>query len=69
MNIAFSTAASALRANMTRFDASAGRIAGGQADLADEAVEQIVARQGFDASARVLQASLDMEKKSLELWA
>lgn len=69
MNIAFSTARSGMATAAARFDASAARTATGRGDLVDEAVEQTVAAQGFKANARVMQASLDMERSTLQLWA
>lgn len=59
---AINSALSGIRANLARFDASAARTASPGADFTDEAIEQMAAKQGVEANARVLGAAFDMQR-------
>ena len=70
MLMAFSTALQGIRASTARFDASAARVAGAaQPDFTTEMVDQMVAKQGFEANVKVLSAARDMLDFTLERWA
>lgn len=69
MSAISSIALSGLNAASQRLQDSAMRIAGGgaNADLADEAVQQITAQIDFAANAQVLRADAQMTKRLLDI--
>lgn len=71
MLMAFSTALQGIRASTARFDASAARVARNDpaTDTTTEMVDQMVAKQSFQANAKVIAASRDMLDFTLERWA
>jgi flagellar hook protein FlgE len=52
-----------------RFDASARRVAGGEGDLATEAVEQVLSKTAFEASIAVVRTGDAMIKRLLDITA
>ena len=68
--MAFSTSLQGIRAATARFDASAARVASNSpaVDTTSELVDQMVAKQSFEANAKVLSAARDMLDYTLERW-
>lgn len=64
---AFSIAAAGALAATSRLAASAQRVAGGEGDLATEAVAQISAKTDFAANLAVLRVSDEITKRLLDL--
>lgn len=69
MNIAASIAHSGIRANLTRMDASASKIARQSGDPIDSLVEQLTIKASFEANVAVLKTTGEMERGAIRLWA
>jgi uncharacterized protein YkuJ len=69
VNVALSSALSGIRANLTRMNESAARVAGQKADPVDGAVEQLRIKASFEANVFALKTAHDMERSTFRLWA
>ncbi len=67
MNPVLSTALSGLMASTGRLGASAARTASPNADLVAETVQQITARDDFQANAAVLKTAFQMDRTLLDM--
>lgn len=71
MNVASASASalSGMRANLTRMNESAARLAGQTADPVTELVDQMQIKTGFEANLTVLDTANDMVRSTIRLWA
>jgi len=58
-----------MRANLTRMNESAARLAGQTADPVTELVDQMQIKTGFEANLTVLDTANDMVRSTIRLWA
>jgi len=66
---ASASALSGMRANLTRMNESAARLAGQTADPVTELVDQMQIKTGFEANLTVLDTANDMVRSTIRLWA
>lgn len=71
MNVASASASalSGMRANLTRMNESAARLAGQTADPVTELVDQMQIKTSFEANLKVLDTANDMVRSTIRLWA
>lgn len=66
---AVSSAVTAMRTNMARFDVSAARVAGQTSDPVPDLIDQIQIKTDFQADVAVLRVADEIEQGGIRLWA